>query len=582
MDKVLNENREALEDSSLGTIKSATAFLRLISFIRRASSEELAKLLKNVKHLPVRHQLYDMLGAVSTPAAHQAAMKMLRQDNTGDATERYLWALSLSPSPNPDIAKDILHRSEETMQNDKVSETMALTAAAMAKQYGCATLIEKARVSLEIGLDSCTGEECKLKFLRALKNLRSKAAIPTLLSYALKSPKSTSIVAWKALAALPREHITKEIKNAAIRTFYQIEGGQRKDSTVRTLAADIILENDPTVDDLREFLGYLASRDLVYEVRKYMMQRMEQLSAIDAEFATKLNEAMNLEPDIVNNYNLMALRGLSTAFTRDCMKSRGSNGTLVTVQEVNAGLMKRGVVDVILETQTHKSALFSLGLFAGGLNSFVSSDQEEAVTEEEEAATAGMEISLLGVDIRPFIFFSGQRELMGHVWSGTASDRTPAFQALVNLHRHQEYIPLSSGFVTEVNVDGAMSFDLAGKIQLSLWSRNAESLVDLSTGVVVQGSTKVRTNFVQSNAEFVLSLAPKLELSTDVDFSGPVTLCMRLTQPETVIRYHVYKTERISNSRHKLRKTQRSRLFSPAKSYLLNKKNNEMCSKVFS
>ena len=71
-----------------------------------------------------------------------------------------------------------------------------------------------------------------------------------------------------------------------------------------------------------------------------------------------------------------------------------------------------------------------LGLFAGGLSSFLSSDEDSAndPDEPEEAATAGMEVTALGVQIRPFVFFSGQGELMGHVWSGSGSEKTPAFQ----------------------------------------------------------------------------------------------------------------------------------------------------------
>lgn len=70
-----------------------------------------------------------------------------------------------------------------------------------------------------------------------------------------------------------------------------------------------------------------------------------------------------------------------------------------------------------------------LGLFARGLSSFISSDEEPAEPEEaEESATAGMEITVLGVQVRPFVFFSGQGELMGHMWSGTGSEKTPAFQ----------------------------------------------------------------------------------------------------------------------------------------------------------
>ena len=37
---------------------------------------------------------------------------------------------------------------------------------------------------------------------------------------------------------------------------------------------------------------------------------------------------------------------------------------------------------------------------------------------DDEEATAGMEITLSNVQLRPFIFFTGQGELMSHVWAG--------------------------------------------------------------------------------------------------------------------------------------------------------------------
>jgi len=56
-----------------------------------------------------------------------------------------------------------------------------------------------------------------------------------------------------------------------------------------------------------------------------------------------------------------------------------------------------------------------------------SSDDDDPDTED---ATAGMEITLGGVQLRPMVFFEGQGELMGHVWSGTASERMSALQVL--------------------------------------------------------------------------------------------------------------------------------------------------------
>ncbi len=64
---------------------------------------------------------------------------------------------------------------------------------------------------------------------------------------------------------------------------------------------------------------------------------------------------------------------------------------------------------------------------------------------DEEDPTAGMDVTLAGVQLRPIIFFSGQSELMGHVWSGTASERTTALQV--------DYIFVSESTETEFNLD---------------------------------------------------------------------------------------------------------------------------------
>lgn len=577
IDQTIEKHQEALTAGALGTARSASAFLKLLPLVKNASPEELHKILKTPRYRQARMQLLDVYGSASTLAAHKAAMKILQQDESGDETERYLWASSLSPAPHIDVAADVLKRSEETMQNDHVSETYALAAAAMMRHHGSASAIEKARVSLELGLSVCTGDECKLKFLRALRNLKSPAAVPALLEYAFNDNRAISVAAWRALTAFPRQAVTDEVKAAAVRMFYQI-GGPRRDSSARTLALDIILENEPTEETVRELVRYLGGRDPAYEVRKYLSQRLEQVAEQNERLAGYLRNVYADGSAKENNYNTRAQRGLSTAFARSFLRSPDSNGSLVTVQEVNSGLLKRGIVDVVLETNERQQAMFSLGLFAGGLGSFVSS-QEEA---DDEVATAGMEIDILGVGVRPFVFFSGQGELLGHVWSGTASERTPAFQILSSLYSHGEHVPLGSGFVVEVDVEGAVSFDLAGQIQLSLWSKNAHSLVEMDAGVMVQGSSKVRSSFVQSKAEFSMSMEPKLELSTDVDFSGQVALCMRLSQPATTVKHQVYKIERIPGSRHRLRKTRRSMGHSPGRSYLLNRKNNEMCAKAFS
>ncbi|XP_020285728.1 microsomal triglyceride transfer protein large subunit isoform X2 [Pseudomyrmex gracilis] len=573
IDKTIEEHREALTESALGTAKSASAFLKLLPLVRDARPEDLQKILKTPRNRKIKMQLLDVFGSASTLPTYKAIV--FQQDRNQDEIERYLWALSLSSTPHTNVAYDVLKRSEETMQNDKVSETYALIAGAMARHHGSPEMIENARISLELGLDTCNSEECKLKFVGALRNLKSQAAIPKLLEHALSREKAISVAAWRALAALPREAVTKELKTAADRVFYQI--GSPRDSSARTIALNIILENDPSEEVIRDLVNYLSGNDPSYEVRKYLSQRLEQIAEKNERVAEYLNRIYATGGVKVNNYHVRTHRGLSTAFTRDFFRSSDSNGSLVTIQEVNAGLLKRGIVDVVLETDKNQQAMFSLGIFTGGLSSIVSSDEE--TEPDDDMPTAGMEIDFLGVGVRPFVFFSGQRELMGHVWSGTASDKTPAFQTIAPLHSHSEYVPLGSGFVAEIDVQGAVSFELAGQVQLSLWSKNAQSLVEMNAGVMIHGGIRTHSNFVQSKAEFSMSTEPKLKLSTDLDYSGPVSLCMKLSQPVTTVKYQVYKIERIAGSRHKLRKTRRSKIYSPGRTYKLNQKNNEMCTK---
>lgn len=79
-----------------------------------------------------------------------------------------------------------------------------------------------------------------------------------------------------------------------------------------------------------------------------------------------------------------------------------------------------------------------LGIFADGLASFTAGDDEAPQPEEEEVdATAGMELTLMGVQTRPLVFFVGKGELMGLVWSGAGSERNSA----VNVRILNSYLP---------------------------------------------------------------------------------------------------------------------------------------------
>lgn len=89
-----------------------------------------------------------------------------------------------------------------------------------------------------------------------------------------------------------------------------------------------------------------------------------------------------------------------------------------------------------------------------------------------------MEITVQGSYLRPLEFFRGQGELMGHVWSGTASEATPAYVQTSLLNDHHESFRLQNGATISVDAVSAVSIDLNGAIQLSLWNRNAQIQVN--------------------------------------------------------------------------------------------------------
>ncbi|XP_034249467.1 microsomal triglyceride transfer protein large subunit isoform X2 [Thrips palmi] len=591
LQKMVKENREALDEKYLGSIKSASVLVRLLPFAREASYEEFSKVLKNPGNKGILLALCDLAGAAQTLAAHEAIKKAVRLDGKGelDAAERYLWALSAGAQPKAEILTDILQLSEKEYEEEKLSETLLLSVAAVAQHYlrlpnSNPKLGKEVFKSLSDGLARCDSvdETCRLRYLRAFRNLAYPDSVPLLLNHALNGTRKTTVAAMKALVALPKAAWDSKVIQACERIFLQL--GRRYDSSTRTLSLDIILEAAPSVKLLEEVVLYLIKPDPNYEVKQYLLQRLRQISSKNIEFGAKLRDIFLKEKSKLFTYHALGQRGLTTAFTRSFLSSPSANGSLISIQEISGGLLKRGIVDVSVESVGESSSIFTLGLFAGGLSSFISSDSEGAgasSAEVTEDATAGMEIALLGTQIRPFVFFNGQGELMGHVWSGTASTRTPAFQALALLHDHRELLPLQTGFIADITLLGGMSFELAGEVQLSLWSRNAHSTVEKNAGLSLTGLTRVDSQFVKSQVEFNLATEPRLNLVSNLDFYSGMALCMQLKQPDTILKHNVYKVERIPGSKHRLRKSKYQVFHIPGRTYALNHKNNEMCNVIF-
>lgn len=65
----------------------------------------------------------------------------------------------------------------------------------------------------------------------------------------------------------------------------------------------------------------------------------------------------------LTNYDVLSQKGLSTAFTRSFMKHSSANGTLSTIQEMYGGIVKRGLVDVVIQKDGTSESIFTVSIF---------------------------------------------------------------------------------------------------------------------------------------------------------------------------------------------------------------------------
>ena len=483
---LIKDVKSDLEDDKVGKGASARALLKLVSIGRASKTEDFTRILNARSTKEIRGQLMDLLGAVQTKQSHEAFKKTLNFTNDEDFNdiERYLQSIAVGVRPEESIIRDLISvLSSDELNNEKLRDTLVQTVASMSQRFAHKTnedfeshIVVEVKNFLMKSMNKCETDECKVVYVRGLQNLQSPDTIEKLFSLALNFPYQISVAAVKALKKFPASQFAPEAKGKLFSIFYQ--RGKKFDSSARTLALDILLTFRLENDDVAELVSFLKSGDSAYEIKQYLIQKLKMSAEKCLQFNEMLQIALAKDPQ-VNNWNVYGgLKGLSSVLVRKFSQQPSFNGSLFSVQEMKGGVLKRGNVDLMLRSGDEEISLFSLGIFAGGLSSFISSsDQESVDPDEDTTATAGMELSIQGVQMRPLIFFSGQGELMGHVWSGTASEPTTAYKGVTLLQDHRQVISLNNGFLLDFSTLGAFSVDLNGKIEISLWHKNANSEV---------------------------------------------------------------------------------------------------------
>lgn len=577
--------KDDLTDANIGKFRSSLAIANMVPVARTTPKDELLQILKSHTMKDYRGQLLDLMAATQTKESHEAVKAIIDFTSAEHQTdaERYLQSLAIGTRPQATVIKELLQLTEKKFSEPKMEDTLIQTIASMGYRYARlanenydSEIVKAIEVYLLKSLKDCKESLSKVKYIRALQNLQSPNVKSILWTNVYDSERLVTVSAMKALRSYPSRFWLDDDKKEFLKVFYQ--QARKFDSSVRTLALDVILELHPSVTEIKELLHFLRSNDKAFEVKQYLLQNLIMKGDRCAEFKLKLTEALSNEP-LFNNYHILGQKGLSTALSRSFSKPPSFNGTMLSIQEVHGGVLKRGVVDMTVDTNSDPFSLFTLELYAAGLSSFMGGSSDDD-TDANESTTAGMEIKVQGAYFRPLEFFNGQGELMGHVWSGTASEPTPAYTATTLLHDHEEILRLQNGVSLRINVLGALSIDLNGQVQLSLWNKNAHCQVDKNMGVALTGSINSETSFISLDMGFTITEEPNLQLLTDSDFSSDVQLCMQLTQPEVVMRHDITKLQKVPG--YTLRRKMNFVHRLPGFTHYLNQKNNDMCKSILS
>ncbi|XP_050546940.1 microsomal triacylglycerol transfer protein [Daktulosphaira vitifoliae] len=590
---VVKKYHDDLIDTELGMSKSAFAAIKVIDALRNSNTDAIVRVLKDKENEDIEFQLYDLLGSALTEDSHKAAMDTLNfsKEDDYDKAERYLWSASVKFNPNINIIQSLRKLSQKKLANKKLEDTVYNTVTAMISRltkYETSTsnlkLFDEILQETLAKLTKCNDvddDECRLVYIRALTNLQHPKSIEVLLDIAQNGNRKSSTSAIKAIKIFGPSFWDGRVLKACDKIFFQLI--KERDSSVRMIALSILLESGPDYDLLKNVAKWLLIPDEGFENKQYTVQLLNEMANQNQSAAMLFREVLINEK--LNHYGVLAQRGLSSSFSRKFFSYNNITGLVKSSQHIYTGVTKRGSVDIIMEHENNHYHLCNLGMFTTGLGYFSqlyddSPNKKEPTEEDNLPATAGLEITVFGVHIRPFMMFTSQGQLMGHVWAGSASERTPVVQGIYQMMEHQEYLSLSSGYIADLNLKGTVSLDIAGQIQMSLWNKNAQSLIEQNGGISINGVFKLNSDVVSTEVEFTLKTEGLMHTYSDAEFAKKVALCMQIVLVDTNMTSITAKNEIVYGYPREIHKVKTRVHKIAGRTFALNKLANEFCNEI--
>ncbi|ELK23260.1 Microsomal triglyceride transfer protein large subunit [Myotis davidii] len=541
--------RKHLQPDNLSKAEAVRNFLAFIQHLRTAKKEEILQILKT-ENKDILPQLVDAVTSAQTPDSLDAILDFLDFKSSSNVIlqERFLYACGFASHPDEELLRALISKFKGSFASNDIRESVMITIGALVRKL-------------------CQSDGCKLK------NALLPEGIPILLKYAETGEGPISHLATTTLQRYDVHFITDEVKKTLNRIYHQNRKVHEK--TVRTTAAAIILNNNPSYMEVKNIL--LSIGELPKEMNKYMLSTVQDILRFEMPASKMIRRV--LKEMVAHNYDRFAQGGSSSAYTGYIGRSPHSASTYgLDILYSGSGILRRSNVNIFQYIGKSHLHATQVVIEAQGLETLIAATPDEG--EENLDSYAGLSVILFDVQLRPVTFFNGYSDLMSKMLSAS-SDPVSVVKALALLIDHSQELQLQSGLKANIDVQGALAIDISGAMEFSLWYRESKTRVKNLLAVVIAGDITVDSSFVKAGLEISAETETSMEFVSTVQFSQyPFLVCLQMDRAEAPYRQFETKYERLSTGKGYVSRKRKETLVAGSE-FPLHQENANMCKVVF-
>uniref|UniRef100_A0A3Q4AW76 Vitellogenin domain-containing protein n=1 Tax=Mola mola TaxID=94237 RepID=A0A3Q4AW76_MOLML len=571
--------QKQLEPASLSKATAPRSFLALIQSIRKASKDEILKVLKSTSKTSLP-QVVDAVTSSQTVASLDAMLEFL---NFTDAKglvlqERFLYACGFASHPNKRMLQALLDIFKGKVGSTDIKESVVIIMGALVHKLcqkgGCnLPVVVQAKKLILGGPDSTQVESEVQMYLLSLKNSMLSEAIPIFTKYAESEVGAYCTIALTALQRYDVSLLTDEVKRTVNRVYHQNQRIYEKN--VRAAAADVILSSNPSYMEVKNLL--LSIGQLPHEMNKYMLSKIQDILRFQLPASKIIQRTM--KDMISHNYDRFAKVGSSSAFSGFMAQSADVTSTYsLDILYSGSGILRRSNMNIYGASNGAMLHGLQVAIEAQGLESLIAATADEG--EENLESFAGMSALLFDIQLRPVTFFKGYSDLMSKMFSMTGEPMN-VVKGLILLMDHSEVIQLQSGLKASAEFQGGLAIDISGGMEISLWYRESKTSVNNRGALVVTGNVTVEMDFMRAGVEVSFETEASLDFITTVQFSEyPFLVCMQMDKATFPVSEYMTKYESLSSGKNFVTRMRKKQLV-PGSEFPLHQENSNMCKKVF-